>query len=122
LNVRHRRTTIGNVPFITVTRSPPATGTVRLAVEGEVDLANADELREALVTVLDDRTVERLVVDLAGVGFLDSRGVAALAAGYRATRTGPAELLVVNCRPNVRLVLEITGLDKVLTGDCRDPV
>jgi anti-anti-sigma factor len=108
------------VPFITVTSSPAA-GTVRLAVDGEVDIANADELRDALVTVLHDRTVERVVVDFACVAFLDSRGVAALAAGYRAARTGPVEFFVVNCRPNVLRVLEITGLAKVLTGDGGNP-
>jgi anti-sigma B factor antagonist len=98
-----------------VSGSADPAGTVRLAVDGEVDIASADVLQDAMTAVLHDRTVGRLVVDFAGVEFVDSTGIAALMAAYRLAAAGPTEFVVVNCRPQALRVLEITGVDKLLT-------
>jgi hypothetical protein len=47
-------------------------GAVVVRTAGELDLYNADELREALGEVAA-RKPERLVLDLAGISFIDSR-------------------------------------------------
>ena len=59
-----------------ITTRPGADGGPVLAVEGEIDIANADALREAL----DERLAgaDRVTVDLTGVGYLDSAGLAVL--------------------------------------------
>jgi anti-anti-sigma factor len=54
-------------------------GTVcTLILGGALDLLTADEFLQQAARVLDDR-IERLVLDLAGVTFLDCSGVRALA-------------------------------------------
>jgi stage II sporulation protein AA (anti-sigma F factor antagonist) len=94
--------------------STDRTGTVTLTVAGEVDLATADALRQAITDLLQTDGIRRLVVDFAHISFLDAAGVAALVAGHRLGRAAGVGVKLVNCRPVVLRVLEIVGVDKLL--------
>jgi anti-sigma B factor antagonist len=88
----------------------------RLVVGGEVDIATVGPLAETMTSILRDRQARQLVVDFAEVRFLDSSGIAALMSAYRLARAQQVGFTLVNCRPNVLRVLEITGVDKALTA------
>jgi anti-sigma B factor antagonist len=78
-------------------------------VSGELDMDNADMLAAALDRAFapGSRTV---VLDLAGLAFLDSTGVRVLLNGLdRAERTG-STLVVHEPRPLVERVLRISGI------------
>ena len=88
-------------------------GTLGLVVlTGEVDIATAPRFRECMIELLD-AGVEKLVVDLSGVTFIDSTALGVLIGGVRRVRgVGGAMTLVVTSRP-VQRVLSLTGLDRV---------
>jgi anti-anti-sigma factor len=83
---------------------------VVVSVEGEVDMATAPQLTEALGAALESgRTV---VVDVAEMTFIDSQGIKALVDAHKLAGSEPLGRLVVRSpRPQVRKMLEITGLD-----------
>jgi len=83
-----------------------ADGEVRLTLQGEIDLAARDDLDYAVDLALGD--AHRLVLDMRDVSFLDSTGIGALARAVR----GGARVSLLNPRPSVRRVLELTGIDK----------
>jgi anti-anti-sigma factor len=56
-------------------------GVLRLDVAGEVDLAVADDLREAIDKALAGDRAAELIIDFGAVTFLDSAGISALLAG-----------------------------------------
>ncbi|MDW5322414.1 STAS domain-containing protein [Plantactinospora sp. KLBMP9567] len=87
---------------------------IRVAADGEVDMSTADNLRDCLDELLDQKP-DKLTVDLAGVTFLDSSGIATLVHAYNRATKQDAGLNVVNCRRNVRRVLELTGLLSVMS-------
>jgi anti-anti-sigma factor len=81
-------------------------GTVRLVLAGELDLNTAAWLGERIRRVEADRP-ETLVLDLRGLGFMDSSGLRELfAAQRRAHREGRRLILVKGSRPIDR-VLEL---------------
>ena len=93
-------------------RAEPAGPAVVLAVEGDVDIATAPALREALAEVLG--THKGVVVDLAAVPFMDSTGLGVLvAARNRAAAAGCAFVLA---RPQriVRKALRLVQVDTVV--------
>lgn len=57
---------------------------------------------------------QRTTLDLGGVTFMDSSGLAALVKLVRAARTQGGALEIVNVQDAVRLAMEITGLYAVL--------
>lgn len=96
---------------LSVTGSDAAGATV-LGVAGEVDVDSGPVLQARIAGLLNSGR-HRLVVDLGGVDFLDSTGLAALVAGLnRARELGGS--LTLAC-PQERLVrrLRLTGLDQV---------
>jgi anti-sigma B factor antagonist len=93
---------------------------VLLSVQGEVDLATAPELEEALERALEVEG-RRLVVDLRGVAFLDSTGLALILRHDRRARAAARRLIVVKGPPHVQKAFELTGLNERLTMIDRPP-
>ena len=78
-----------------------------VALHGELDLASADGLAEALVEIAGST----LVVDLADLSYMDSSGIGALVvARTRIRAKGLGELVVTRPTAIVQKVLEIVGL------------
>lgn len=85
-------------------------GAVVVVVSGEIDLATAPRLRAAVTDAAERLAGRRLVVDLAGVRFLGSAGMAVLAAA--ADRVEPAPLaVVVGPDGPVGRTLALAGMD-----------
>lgn len=87
---------------------------VTLTVSGELDLAGAPILEDALARA-EQLHPARLVLDLSQVGFIDSRGLAALLRASR--RFGDSGCQVSLRRParQARRLFELTGADEVLS-------
>jgi anti-sigma B factor antagonist len=82
-------------------------------VSGEIDMATAPRLRQALVAEIDGGC-RSVVVDLSGVQFVDSTGLGVLiGALVRARRVG-GDLTVTGLSPRVRELFDIVALDRVL--------
>jgi anti-anti-sigma factor len=86
----------------------------RLSVGGEIDLLTAPALVEAANEALDTSPTV-LVLDLGQVTFCDSAGVAAMVKIYHLAAKLGTELRVRDAGQMVRHVLEISGVDRVIT-------
>jgi len=89
-----------------------ADGIYVVRVDGELDLYTAPQLKDALDEVITAGHTS-LVVDLTGVGFLDSTGLGVLLSGLKMIKALGQEgnlSLVVN-DPHVSKVLRITGFE-----------
>ncbi|MBN2309059.1 MAG: STAS domain-containing protein [Candidatus Hydrogenedentes bacterium] len=92
-------------------------GAFIVTVSGEVDLYSSPELRRAVTQAVAKRT-GTVAVDLRGVQYMDSSGVATLVEGLRAVAdTGTGFVLVAPSQPVVK-VLQLARLDAVF--DIRD--
>ena len=85
-------------------------GAVVVALAGELDLYNANDVREALVGVTAEEPA-RLVVDLAEVTFIDSTALGVLVEARSRMPNRRAFLLAAPGMETKR-ALEISGLDK----------
>ena len=79
-----------------------------VTVQGEIDVTAAAVLSGHLGGVAA-RNPQRLVIDLAGVGFLDSAGLQAFAQ-VRRELPEDCPVIVRSAQPRLRQVFEITGL------------
>lgn len=63
----------------------------------------------------------RVIVDLGGVGFLDSAALAALVKGMKRCRERSGDLILCNLQQAVRIIFELTGLHKAfILADSRE--
>jgi anti-anti-sigma factor len=84
-----------------------------LSCEGRLTMAGAPMLRSAIDEEVTDGRVH-LVVDLAGTSFVDSSGLGVLVAGLKRTRQAGGDLRIASAQEQVRLVLELTNLERIL--------
>jgi len=99
---------------ISISRHQIHDGVVRLCVTGEVDLATSDLLAVTIHDAITAGQVQRLVVDLDKVTFLDPAGVAALVAGHRLAAEHGVTYLVTQPPDQVGPTADITGVPSAL--------
>ena len=84
-----------------------------VTVRGEVDMATAPQLRDALDELVDGGA-SRILLDCRGLDFLDSSGIGVLIAVRK--RLGDDGSLTLEAPPaHVRKVLELTGVSEHVT-------
>lgn len=91
-----------------------AGGTVRLLVAGELDLTTVPALIDAIDDALDG-SLARLVIDLAGLTFLDCAGLPALLHGRTAAGARSVGFEVCNAAGIPLTVLRLTGVHEYLS-------
>jgi anti-anti-sigma factor len=89
-------------------------GVAVVGVTGEVDVATCGLLRDRLLRIVTDEDFRGLVVNLAGVRFMDSSGLGVLVGVWRRIAASTAGLALAVPAPQVRRVLDTAGLTKVL--------
>jgi len=92
-----------------LTIEPLANGAVRVALRGELDLEHAYTFDEELKR-LEGTRPSCLVLDLRGLSFLDSCGLARLLAARRRARREKRRVLLVRGTPAVQRLLAITAV------------
>ena len=83
-----------------------------ITVTGEIDVYTAPSLREQLNELVAGGHHD-LVVDMAGVDFLDSTGLGVLVGGLKRARSHEGSLRLVCDKEKILKVFRITGLTKV---------
>ena len=81
--------------------------------KGHVSAANASEFQAQLTTAVKSQKHSILLVDMKEVDFLDSAGLMALIKGFRLAQSLGRKLIICSVAPSVRIVFELTQLDKV---------
>jgi anti-sigma B factor antagonist len=89
-------------------------GSVRIVASGEIDSSSAPQFRRTLETLLAEPGLSEIVVDLAGVTFLDSAGLCVLASAHRRIKGRGIQLRVLASSRAVIRPLQITGLWELL--------
>ena len=78
---------------------------------GDLDIQVAGRAAEAVEGVEADGP-ELLVIDLSGLSFMDSSGMAVIAAAHARALEEGRQLVIVNPKGGVRRAFEVSGLDK----------
>ena len=86
--------------------------TATVVASGEIDLSTVDELRSAVTGAAED--VDRLLLDLTDVEFIDSAGLGGLLELRSTLRSREITLEISAGEGPVRQAMQITGLSELL--------
>jgi anti-sigma B factor antagonist len=89
---------------------------VTVTLEGEFDLGGTDLFWVYASEALDSQP-RSIVVDAAGLTFIDSAGIMAIWRARDAAHTAGVTFRVSNATPPVRRVIELLGLEDLLSDD-----
>ena len=88
-------------------------GSLVVSFEGEVDLEHSPKAREVLLDAVGKK--RDVFVDLAGVSYIDSSGVASLVEAFQLARQKDSTFALVSVNPSAMRVLALARLDRVFT-------
>jgi anti-sigma B factor antagonist len=88
-------------------------GWVIFDILGDVDLANSPALRKALLAEIKEKHAKKVFLNLTGVRYIDSSGIATLVEGLKASRDNGARLILYGLNPSVREVMELSRLQRI---------
>jgi anti-sigma B factor antagonist len=83
-----------------------------LRVAGEIDVYTAPELRQRVISLIDDGALH-IIADLRAVDFLDSTGLGALVGSLKRVRMREGSLDLVTNGGRILQVFKLTGLTRV---------
>ncbi len=82
-------------------------------VSGDIDLATSPELRKALLRELRELKMPRVVLNLKGVRYIDSSGVASLVEGLKASRDVGSRFVLFGLNTTTKEVLQLSKLLRI---------
>jgi len=85
-----------------------------LVVEGSVDIASSPELRGELRVAVEAKR-PRIIVDMGGVTFVDSSGLATLIEALQGTKRYDGKLRLCCLTPAVLGVFQLANLDNIFS-------
>jgi anti-sigma B factor antagonist len=85
-----------------------------LTVTGDINMTTSPRMRAALIEAASQRP-ERMVVDLEGVTYIDSSGIATLVEALQRARREGRQLVLRGLRESIRAVFQLARLDEVFT-------
>jgi len=80
---------------------------------GEVDISNAHLFKKQLETALAEKK-QNITIDLSDLSYIDSTGLGVIIGAYGSIKKDGFSVKVTNPRDNVKKLLSISGLDKIL--------
>lgn len=97
---------------LAVVEQAVTSGTAELKVSGRLTLAEAPEVKERVRSLID-RGVSHIIMDLSGLEFVDSSGLAVFVSTLKATRQAGGWLRLFGIQERPREIFTLTRLDQV---------
>lgn len=83
-----------------------------IALKGDIDIHYSPQAREQILKYLNDG--RNVLVDLSGVEYIDSSGIASLIEGYQLARRNKLRFSLVGVSEPAMQVMKLARLDKIL--------
>lgn len=98
------------VPHFELSEESSGSGAHIIRVRGEIHVSTAPEFTQRLTTAIDSGKTA-VVLDMAGVEFIDSTGLSVLLNGLRLVNQMHGRMALVCTNPTVLRLFQITSLD-----------
>lgn len=88
--------------------------TLRVTLTGEIDHHSARTLREEIDKKIEELTPKTLILDLKGIGFMDSSGLGLILGRYSKMKDRGGQVKVFNPSFGAARVLKLAAADKII--------
>lgn len=87
-----------------------------LTAKGEVDISTAPKLREFLDGAYQEKKAD-ILLHLDELNYIDSTGLGVIIGAFGRMQESKNRIRLINPRDNIRKLLSITSLDRILCSD-----
>lgn len=83
-----------------------------LKLIGEVDIYTSPDFKSVLLEVINEKNAD-VILDGEELVYMDSTGLGVLISGLKKLKEKGKNIILINIRPNINKLFDITGLNKV---------
>lgn len=83
-------------------------------LKGEFDMHSVPQFREKIIREMEDNNLINLILNLKGVGFIDSSGLGAILGRYRHLDELGGKVILVGLKPQVEKIINLAGMLKLM--------
>ena len=89
-------------------------GRLTLGLIGELDHHSAGHAMDSIVREMEEALPRETILDLSGLTFMDSSGIALILKAYKITRAQGGTLALANPTRQVQRVMETSGIQRIV--------
>lgn len=87
--------------------------TILALLSGEIDHHTARGTRTEIDSAIDSKQPAKLILDFAGVSFMDSSGIGLVMGRYKIMQSIGGSIHIQNPPSHIKRVMQVAGLDKL---------
>lgn len=84
-----------------------------VSIKGEIDIYSIEKFREAIEEKMKTQAPE-IIIDCTELSYMDSTGMGVLIELRNKTKAIGQKIILKNPRPNIKKLLALTGVDKII--------
>ena len=84
-----------------------------VSIRGEIDIYSIEKFRDTIEEKIKTQTSE-IILDCSESSYMDSTGMGVLIELRNKTKELGQKIIMMNPRPNIRKLLALTGVDKII--------
>ncbi|MEO1814818.1 MAG: STAS domain-containing protein [Acetobacterium sp.] len=84
-----------------------------VSIRGEIDIYSIEKFRETIEEKIKTQAPE-IILDCSELSYMDSTGMGVLIELRNKTKELGQKIIMMNPRPNIRKLLALTGVDKII--------
>lgn len=92
----------------------PESRTLVVKIDCELDHHTSETVRRRVDNEIQRIMPKKLIFDFSGVNFMDSSGIGVIMGRYKSIQRANGTAAMVNIRPEVKRVFDISGVTKVI--------
>ena len=90
---------------------------VVVKINDEIDHHTCEKIKNKIDLAIEFRKAKMLIFDFDGVNFMDSSGIGLIMGRYKLINKNGGQAIMVNLKPTVRKIFQMSGIFKILTED-----
>lgn len=87
--------------------------TSMVSIKGEIDIYSIEKFREIIEEKIRTQAPE-IILDCSELSYMDSTGMGVLIELRNKTKEMGQKIIMINPRPNIKKLLSLTGVDKII--------
>ena len=93
---------------------------LKVYLQGEIDHAATEELRESIEKLLADEDVRHLILDFSRVTFMDSSGIGMIIGRYKTMMRKHGRISACAMTPGIERLFRMAGLHRIIDIEQED--
>jgi stage II sporulation protein AA (anti-sigma F factor antagonist) len=89
-------------------------GILVFKLTGELKIVTAEESKDKIKSVIEEKKADKVVLDLNELTFLDSAGLAAFISAYKLLATLGGNLVIAGLKDQPKTIFEISNMQKII--------